>query len=365
LFSKLPSYKWSDIFLETTSFFRLEKLKFNSFGQEILSQEIFTRTLLPLTHRSLLLGIGMSKFAILLLIAAILLCSEPLQIVFSQTSSSEAVSAPAIEWQNSYGGSTVSVSNLIQTTDGGYIFMDLGWRYNVGFQPSTVYKVDSAGNVQWSKTLGPYNTSEYLGASSIIQTNDGGYEIAGGWTIGVTYQYTPTLVKMDAQGNIEWAANYSSVSDLGTATFAGIRTSDGGFAYCENGRIIKTDIKKNIQWVQVLNYTESSGRTNPLSLFSLIETSDGALAILAVGEYHSGIARTGRIYLIKTEAFLPLPSQAPLPTPMPTSSPALTAEATTVILLIIVVFAITASTISLKKRKQPSIKQAKKDLAPL
>jgi hypothetical protein len=243
--------------------------------------------------------------------------------------------------------------------------MDLGWRYNVGFQPSIVYKVDSAGNVQWSKTLGPYNTSEYLGASSIIQTTDGGYEIAGGWTIGVTYQYTPTLVKMDAQGNIEWVANYSSVPDLGTATFAGIRTSDGGFAYCKNGRIIKTDINKNTEWEQTLNFTASSSRTNPLSLFSLIETSDGALATLGVGTYWSGNPRTGRIYLIKTEAFLPLPSQAPLPTPMPGSLPALTVEATIVVLLIIVVFAITASVVLLKEHKQPSIKQAKKDLAPL
>lgn len=307
----------------------------------------------------------MSKLATLLLIAAILLCSALLPIAFSQTSSRESVSAPAIEWQNSYGGRAVSVSNLIQTTDGGYIFMDLGWRYNVGFQPSIVYKVDSAGNVQWSKTMGPYNTSEYLDASSIIQTNDGGYEIAGGWTIGVTYRYTPTLVKMDSQGNIEWVANYSSVPDLGTATFTGIRTSDGGFAYCKNGRIIKTDTDKNTQWTVTLNFTDSSSRTNPLSLFSLIETSDGALAILAVGEYHSGIARTGRIYLIKTEAFLPLPSQAPLPTPMPTSSPALTVEARIVISLIVILFAISASVALLKKRKQPSIKQAKKDLAPL
>jgi hypothetical protein len=120
------------------------------------------------------------KMMLVLALAVILLLSTELFVgVSSQTSSNDSVSAPAIEWQNSYGGSTVSVSNLVQTTDGGYIFMDLGWRYNVGFQPSTVYKIDSAGNVQWSKTLGPYNTSEYLGVSSIIKTNDGGYEIAG------------------------------------------------------------------------------------------------------------------------------------------------------------------------------------------
>ena len=292
---------------------------------------------------------------VILALAVILLLSTDLFTDgSSQTSSSEPVSAPGIEWQNSYGGSTVSVSNLVQTSDGGYIFMDLGWRYNVGFQPSTVYKVDSAGNVQWSKTLGPYNTSEYLGASSIIQTNDGGYEIAGGWTIGVTYQYTPTLVKMDAQGNIEWVANYSTTPEL-VSISTRVRTSDGGFVYCwTDGRIIKTDSGNNTQWTKQFNYTGDRGAPLgilPLSIHSVIETSDGALAILAVGEYHSGIARTGRIYLIKTEAFLPLPSQAPLPTPMPKSLPTLTDYVIPVVSLFIGVVAVAVLLVYFKKRK--------------
>jgi hypothetical protein len=295
------------------------------------------------------------RMIIILALAVILSLSTDLFTdVSSQTSSSEPVSAPGIEWQNSYGGSTVSVSNLIQTTDGGYIFMDLGWRYNVGFQPSTVYKVDSAGNVQWSKTLGPYNNSEYLGASSIIQTNDGGYEIAGGWTIGVTYQYSPTLVKMDAQGNIQWVANYSTTPEL-VSISTRIRTSDGGFVYCwTDGRIIKTDSDNKTQWTKQFNYTADRGAPwgiLPLSISSAIETSDGALAILAVGEYHPGIARTGSIYLIKTEAFLPIPSQTPLPTPMPTSLPKLTDYIIPVVSLVIGVVAVAGLLVYFKKRK--------------
>jgi hypothetical protein len=297
----------------------------------------------------------MNKQATTILIAAILLCSESLPIVLSQTLSNASVSAPSIEWKRYYGGSAVSVSNLIQTIDGGYIFMDLGWRYNVGFAPSTVYKVDSAGNVQWSKTIGSLSyTSEYLVASSIIQTNDGGYEIAGGWTIGVTYQYTPTLVKLDAQGNIQWVANYSTTPVL-VSIPTRIRTSDGGFVYWTDGSIIKTDSSNNTQWVETFNYTDSSGYQLPLSIAEPIETTDGALAILAVGEYQSGIARTGIIYLIKTEAFLPLPSPTALPTPIPTTTPATSPapiiEATIVILIIFVVVVVTGLLIFLRKRK--------------
>jgi hypothetical protein len=159
---------------------------------------------------------------------------------------------------------------------------------------------------------------------------------------------------MDAQGNIEWVANYSTTPKLVSITTR-IRTSDGGFVYCwTNGRIIKTDSGNNTQWTKQFNYTDNMGAPwgiLPLSIRSVIETSDGALAILAVGEYQSGIARTGRIYLIKTEAFLPLPSQAPLPTPIPTSLPAVPVEATIVVSLIIVVFAVTALLVFLRKRK--------------
>jgi hypothetical protein len=286
-----------------------------------------------------------NKQAITLLIAAILLCSESLPIVLSQTMSDAFVSAPSIEWQKSYGGNSESVSNLIQTSDGGYVFMDLAWAYSMTFKPSTVYKVDSAGNMQWNKTI------NNLAASTIIQTNDGGYEIAGSWTIGVTYQYTPTLIKMDSQGNIQWVANYSSALNLGT-TSTRIRTSDGGVAYRTDGSIIKTDSHNNTQWVETFNFTDSS-RLNPLPLFSVIETSDGALAALGVGTYFSGNPRTGIIYLIKTEAFLPQPPQTPLPKPMPTEFPEPTVGSTVAVVIFMIVFMLTAIglLVFLKKRK--------------
>jgi hypothetical protein len=289
----------------------------------------------------------MSKKITLVLTVSILLCIESLPIVFSQTSINAPVSAPAIEWQEKYGYWVAFASNLIQTSDGGYVFMDLGWTHSVSFTPSTVYKIDSSGSMQWNKTI------DFLKASTIIQTNDEGYEIAGGWTVGVTYQYTPTLVKMDSQGNIQWVANYSSVPNLGTTTSSSIRTSDGGSAYWTDGNITKTDSDNNTQWVKTFNYTGLDG-TAPLNLFSVIETSDGALAALGVGIDLFDNIFSGRIYLIKTEAFLPLPSQTPLPTPISTPSPTSTVEAAIVILTIsvVIVVAIGAGVFAyFKKRK--------------
>ena len=90
----------------------------------------------------------MNKQATILLIAALLLCSESLSIVFSQISSSEPVSAPAIEWQKDYGHSgpyddtnVESASNLIQTSDGGFGYWTDG----------SITKTDSNNNTQWVK----------------------------------------------------------------------------------------------------------------------------------------------------------------------------------------------------------------------
>lgn len=253
-----------------------------------------------------------NKLCFILLIALFLM---PL-VTFQQTSvqaqpNNKVVSAPAISWQQEYGINSVeSVSNLIQTSDGGYAFVDLGWSYQFTFRPSTVYKVDSLGNMQWKKTI------NFLEAAAIIQTSDKGYEISGRWsTYGTTYQYTPTIVKTDSKGNIQWVENYSIIPNLGFIS-ANIQTSDGGFAYEQSGSIIKTDSNNKTQWEKDLTF-QGGGPPLPLILSSLIETSDGALAGLGVGNMGSN-QRSGTIYLIKTEAFLPLPSPTQLPIPIPT-----------------------------------------------
>jgi hypothetical protein len=296
----------------------------------------------------------MSRKAFLsaLLIAFILCGGLPL--------ASAPVSVPAIEWQREYGGDVEAVNNLIQTSDGGYAFTSSAWGYQATFKPSTFYKADSSGSSQWNKTI------PYLAAQTLIQTNDEGYETAGHWsTYGTTYKHTPTLIKTDSQGNIQWIQNYSSVPDLGVnATF--IQTSDGGYAYVDvwdlnyhattrnAGGFVKIDSNYNVQWVKNLTYTSYEG-TFPLALGSLVETSDGALAVLGVGLHSQGFPKSGIIYLVKTEAFLPLPSQTPLPTPIPTPTPtplpALTVEAAAIVSIMIAVVVAAGLLVYFKKRK--------------
>lgn len=266
-----------------------------------------------------------------------------------QTASSTTGSAPATDWQQEYGNNRVeSVSNVVQTSDGGYAFLDLGWAYQFTFTPATFYKVDSSGNVQWQKTFNLFS------AASFVQTSDGGYTILGAWsTYGTTYENTPTLIKTDSEGDIKSVENYST--GIGGQI---LLTSDGGFAVLSGGAnllyypgtssatITKTDSNGNIQWIKDDVTFPSLGVTpSLLDASSLIETSDGALAGLGIGN-PDGNPRMGTIYLFKTEAFLPLPtpSPTPIPTPTPTritlnsSASTLVVSTTIVIVLIITVF---------------------------
>jgi hypothetical protein len=233
-------------------------------------------------------------------------------------------SPPKIEAQVTCFKDWVSgASNIIQTTDGEYVFMTLSWSHQGFFTPSTVYKVDSLGVMQWNKTIPLFS------GDAIIQTSDGGYEISGDWVLWITNpsaNVDQTIIKLDSGGNIQWVQNATilPLPDL-LAVSHDIHTSDGGHVYWSTeGTISKSDSHNNTQWVMNLTYNTwygvSLNSTVPMTIFSVIETSDGALAILGFGsEVNNGFFALGKVYLIKTEAFLPPPSPTQLPTPIPTS----------------------------------------------
>lgn len=272
---------------------------------------------------------GKSKTLALLLVLLFLISSVLLTHSNVKAQTSGNTSAPAIQWQQRYGGSTEAVSNLIQTSDGGYAFMDIGYSYQNFHEPATVFKVDPKGNLQWSKTIALFSGSE------IIQTNDKGYEISGRWYTP-SLAITPTLIKMSTDGEIQWVQNYTTLPDLGvnSTTYnspypignpvgGNVSTSDSGSIYWTYGNITKNDSKNNTQWVKTLTYDIIYNNSSaPILLASVIETSDGAIATLGIAPAgYATFPTQGIMYLVKLEPFLPIPSPTQLPTPMPTPIP--------------------------------------------
>jgi hypothetical protein len=255
---------------------------------------------------------------------------------FDQTTviaQSISTSPPAMEWEHEYGYHFTEItSGLIQTIDGGYVFIDIGWSHGHTLAPSVLYKTDSHGNVEWQKRFNNFT------AIAFFQTSDEGFQISGNWnTYGTTYEKTPTLIKCDSTGNIHWVQNYTSKLPAISGSSSKIVLDDGSVISIESGNIVKKDSNGTLQW-QIESKFSYYGDTQT-ELSSLIVTSDGAIAVLGVKVPVGSSMWAGNMYLIKTESFLPKPSPMVLPTPIPTpitiSNSTLTLAIITIVVIIV------------------------------
>jgi len=205
-----------------------------------------------------------------------------------------------LQWTKTIGGPAGEEGNsLIQTSDGGYIIAGHTRSFGEGGADVYVVKLDAKGNLQWTKTIGGEN--EDLG-HSLIQTADGGYAIAGSTTSFGAGEDDVYVVKLDANGNLQWTKTIGGPdSEAGTSL---IQTSDGGYAIAGSTfsfrggwgdvYVVKLDANGNLQW------TKTIGGPDPEAGTSLIQTSDGGYAIAGY-TISFGVGEPG-VYVVKLDA---------------------------------------------------------------
>ena len=100
-----------------------------------------------------------------------------------------------VVWKYKYDPGSNSTSwNLTLTNDNGFAIV--GNKYGPGGSATTLLtKTDSAGIVQWARTLGGYYD---VWASHILQTRDGGFAISG--RRPVSNDFCLSLIKTDSLG---------------------------------------------------------------------------------------------------------------------------------------------------------------------
>jgi gliding motility-associated-like protein len=192
------------------------------------------------------------------------------------SSNTFAQDRPVLQWQKNYGGSLVDyVNDFIILPDGSFIVLSTsnsndgdisGLHGTSGASDISVIKMDPAGNIIWQKLYGgSYNET----ASSIIQTNDGGFIF-----IGNTFTFSNDgdvsghhgnsdiwVVKLDASGNLIWQKCYGGlvqdhgVDILETANgfliLGNTSSNDGDVSGNHGGQdvwVIKTDNSGNPLW---------------------------------------------------------------------------------------------------------------------
>ena len=145
-------------------------------------------------------------------------------------------------WEKTFGGTSDDEARSIQqTTDGGYIVAGTtlsndgdvtGYHSGTGEYPydSWIVKLDANGNITWQKAFGG-SGSDY--ASSIQQTTDGGYIVAGtttstdGDVIGNHGGLNFWILKLNTYGNMLWQKTFGGTSYDDANSIQ--QTKDGGF----------------------------------------------------------------------------------------------------------------------------------------
>ncbi|HKZ94116.1 MAG TPA: CARDB domain-containing protein [Candidatus Bathyarchaeia archaeon] len=206
---------------------------------------------------------------------------------------------PPTEWNKTFGGAAWDVANsVIETNDGG--FMLAGWTqsHGAGGGDFWLVKTNSAGRALWNRT---YGGADYDEAHSVILSSDGGYALAGvtrSYGAGVTDFW---LVKTDSNGNHQWNQTYGGAGY--DYLFSAIRTSDDGYAlagytesYGQGGDfwLVKTDVNGIMQW------SEAYGGRGSEEARSVIQTSDGGYAL--AGETDPAGAIEPDFWWVKTAA---------------------------------------------------------------
>lgn len=174
-------------------------------------------------------------------------------------------------WNKAYGGMRDEYAySMIQTNDGGYILAGTTTSFGAGYRDFWVVKTDVNGNQLWNFTCGR-NEDDWI--NSIVKTADGGYALAG--VINSPSNADYWLVKIDGSGKQLWNKSYGGIyMDVGWSL---IQTSDNGFVFAgstssygagkNDSLLIRTDSLGNQLWNRTYggtqdDYTWSIGNIN-------------------------------------------------------------------------------------------------------
>ena len=216
-----------------------------------------------------------------------------------------------MEWNKIYGGvESDSARSLILTSDGGYAIAGGTYSFGAGDNDFWLIKTDPSGNMEWNQTYGDIGTDS---ASCVVQTNDGGFALAGSKE---SFDNTDTdflLIKTDANGNMMWNQTYGETNIEYASSL--VVTSDGGYAIAGSTGsyeflgsrdywLIKTDTNGNMEWNQTHRGPDSESASIE-QLSSLVMTSDGGFAMLGLtyltDPLNASVVVGHQVWLVKTD----------------------------------------------------------------
>jgi hypothetical protein len=199
-------------------------------------------------------------------------------------------------WAKTFGGRLTDVgSSVQQTQDGGYIIAGRTYTQGEGHTNAWLIRTDAGGDTIWGRA---YGGTDANWGNTVCQTTDGGYIVAGG--TGASREIW--LLKSDANGNAVWSRTYGGISEHWGDCVG--QTRDGGCVLV--GSTTTAGAGSADIWLLKLNaygdttWTRTYGYTSLDQGHSVQQTQDGGYIV--VGNTRSVSTGSTDIWLLKTDA---------------------------------------------------------------
>jgi hypothetical protein len=204
----------------------------------------------------------------------------------------------SVDWSQVYGGTYNDFgSSVQQTADGGYIVAGQTYSATSQYIDLWLLKTDANGDTLWTKLYGGASSD---GARSVKQIYDNGYIIAGYTSSYGAGQLDAWLLRTDASGDTLWTRTFGGGSN--DFAYSVYQTVDSGFVLCgytysfgagdQDFYMVKTNADGDLLWSTTVG---SSGAERS---FSIEQTSDGGYIITG---YKWSITNDYDVYLVKLE----------------------------------------------------------------
>ncbi|MGD6932655.1 MAG: right-handed parallel beta-helix repeat-containing protein [Candidatus Bathyarchaeia archaeon] len=227
---------------------------------------------------------------------------NPLQL--NQTSNQDLTAVfkpPHVLGNWTYAGNDLNAgTSIIQTSDGGYVIAGYSSSYKETYDYDFwLAKISSNGIMQWNHT---YGSDAYDYAYSLTESQDGGYVIAGGTPEGAG-GIDVWILKTDANGNQVWNKTYGYNKNDGAY---GILPLQGG-GYMVAGYTTNADFSSDMWLIkiddsgnQVWNKTYGVALSDEVC-YGIVDASGGGYVLAGYTYLWSG--ETGQdVWLVKVDA---------------------------------------------------------------
>lgn len=177
--------------------------------------------------------------------------------------------------------SNVTVTSVSQTKDHGYIIAGFSDSYGIGSKDIVMVKTDSIGSILWQKTFGCKTNSlgDDVAANAIENSeSDGGFYLAGQLWNQSNGSYEVYVLKTDTEGNKLWSKTlYNGGYDKGVS----VMNASGGGCYVagwvgnsSKGLLAKVNASGTVAWQETVSKSSGTWVLQPGR-----QTSDGGIIV--------------------------------------------------------------------------------------